>query len=100
VKRACEGRLAELHPVRGDAVETVAELKAQPGTDLGVVGSASLVRNLHAVGLIDRYTLPFCPLALARGARLLDGPAPPTDSELTRVVATTKGVIIARYQRA
>ncbi|MDX6319929.1 MAG: hypothetical protein QOD35_3329 [Nocardioidaceae bacterium] len=84
----------------GEAVQTVAELKAQPGADLGVIGSASLVRSLHAAGLIDRYTLLFCPLTLASGARLFDGTAPPTDFELTRSVATSKGVIIAHYQRA
>jgi dihydrofolate reductase len=39
--------------LRGDAVETVAELKAGPGGDLGIIGSASLVRTLHAAGLID-----------------------------------------------
>jgi dihydrofolate reductase len=86
--------------LRGEAVQTVAELKAQSRTDLGVVGSASLVRNLHAAGLIDRYTLLFCPLTLGSGARLFDGPAPPTDFELTRSLATSKGVIIAHYQRA
>jgi dihydrofolate reductase len=84
----------------GEAVETVAELKAQPGADLGVIGSASLVRSLHAARLIDRYTLLFCPLTLGSGARLFDGPAPPTDLELTRSVTTSKGVIIAHYQRA
>jgi dihydrofolate reductase len=85
--------------LRGDAVDTVAELKAQPGMDLGIVGSASLVRSLHAAALIDRYTLLFCPLTLGSGARLFEGPAPPTDFELVRSVATTKGVLIAHYQR-
>jgi dihydrofolate reductase len=85
--------------LRGDAVDTVAELKAQPGMDLGIVGSATLVRSLHAAALIDRYTLLFCPLTLGSGARLFEGPAPPTDFELVRSVATTKGVLIAHYQR-
>jgi dihydrofolate reductase len=85
--------------LRGEAVETVDELAAQPGTDLGVIGSASLVRSLHAAALIDRYTLLLCPLTLGSGVRLFDGPAPPTDFELTRSVATTKGVIIAHYLR-
>jgi dihydrofolate reductase len=43
--------------LRGDAVDTVAELKARPGRDLSIIGSASLVRSLHAAALIDRYTL-------------------------------------------
>ena len=85
--------------LRGDAAATVAGLKAQPGLDLAVIGSASLVRSLHAAGLIDRYTLLIHPLTLGSGTRLFDSPAPLTEFELTGSVATTKGVIIARYTR-
>jgi dihydrofolate reductase len=85
--------------LRGDAAGTVAGLKAQPGRDLSIIGSASLVRSLHAAALIDRYTLVICPLTLGGGARLFEGPAPLTEFELTSSVATTKGVIIARYSR-
>ena len=85
--------------LRGDAASAVAELKAEPGGDLGIIGSASLVRSLHAAGLIDRYTLLICPLTLGGGARLFEGPAPLTEFELTGSVATTKGVIIAQYTR-
>ena len=85
--------------LHGDAAGTVAELKAQPGGDLGIVGSVSLVRSLHAAGLIDRYTLVICPVTLGTGARLFEGPAPLTEFELTSSVTTTKGVIIAQYAR-
>lgn len=85
--------------LRGDAVQMVAELKAESGGDLGIIGSASLVRSLHAAGLIDRYTLLICPLTLGSGARLFEGPAPLTEFELTGSVVTTKGVIIAQYAR-
>ena len=85
--------------LRGDAVGTVAELKAQPGRDLSIIGSVSLVRSLHAAALIDRYTLVMCPLTLGSGTRLFEESAPLTEFELTGSVATTKGVIIAQYTR-
>jgi dihydrofolate reductase len=85
--------------LRGDAVELVAKLKAQSDSDLGIIGSASLVRSLHAAALIDRYTLLICPLTLGSGARLFEGAAPLAEFELTGSVATTKGVIIAQYTR-
>jgi len=85
--------------LRGDAVDTVTELKAQRGNDLSIIGRASLVRTLQAAGLIDYYTLLIHPLILGRGARLFEGPAPLTEFDLTGSVATTKGVIIARYTR-
>ena len=85
--------------LRGDAAGTVAELKARSDRDLGIVGSASLVRSLHAAALIDNYTLLIAPLTLGSGTRLFEGPAPRCEFELTRSVATTKGVIIAQYTR-
>jgi len=85
--------------LRGDAVDTVAKLKAESDKNLSIIGSASLVRSLHAAGLIDHYTLVLCPLTLGSGSRLFEGPAPLTDFELTNSVTTTKGVIIAQYDR-
>lgn len=85
--------------LRGDAVETVSKLRADSDRDLSVIGSASLVRSLHAAGLIDHYTLLIMPLTLGSGRRFLDGPAPLTKFELISCVSTTTGVIIARYTR-
>ncbi len=83
----------------GDAAGTVAKLKAEPGNDLTIIGSASLVRDLHAAGLVGNYTLLIHPLTLGTGTRLFAGPAPLTGFELTSSVTTTKGVIIAHYTR-
>lgn len=83
----------------GEAVTTVAELKATPGNDLSIVGSASLIHSLHAAGLVDNYQLLIHPLALGRGTRLFEDTAPLTEFELTDSVTTPKGVIIARYSR-
>jgi dihydrofolate reductase len=85
--------------LRGDAVDTVADLKARPGRDLSIIGSASLVRDLHAAGLIDHYTLLIHPVTLGTGTRLFEGAAPLTEFDLTTSVTTTKGVIIAHYAR-
>lgn len=85
--------------LKGEATDTVAALKEQDGKDLSVIGSASLVRSLHAAGLVDSYCLLIHPVTLGSGARLFDGPAPRTEFELTDTVTTTKGVIIAYYDR-
>jgi dihydrofolate reductase len=85
--------------LKGDAVQTVAELKASDGPDLGVIGSASLVRSLHAARLVDHYILLIHPLVLGQGARLFDETSPVTEFRLTNSVVTGTGVIIASYQR-
>ncbi|MFD0684315.1 dihydrofolate reductase family protein [Actinomadura fibrosa] len=86
--------------LRGEAAEVVADLKAQPGNDLSINGSATLVRSLHAAGLIDHYTLLIHPLTLGRGLRLFDDTAPLTKFDLTGSITTPKGVIIAHYTRS
>ncbi|MEU1203739.1 dihydrofolate reductase family protein [Nocardia sp. NPDC005825] len=83
----------------GDAAESVAKLMTEEGRDLTIIGSASLVRDLHAAGLVDSYTLLIHPLTLGTGMRLFEGGAPLTEFELTGSVTTTKGVIIAHYSR-
>jgi dihydrofolate reductase len=67
--------------------------------DLQIIGSTSLVDVLHRAGLIDRYTLLITPLTLGTGARLFEHPASRAEFELMRSIVTTKGVIIAEYER-
>jgi dihydrofolate reductase len=82
----------------GDPAASVADLKSQPGPDLGIVGSAQLVRSLLAANLIDRYVLLIHPLVLGQGRRLFDERGPGVDFDLVDSVITSKGVIIATYQ--
>ena len=83
----------------GDAVQAVTELKAQPGNDLSIIGSAALVRSLHAADVIDVYTLLIHPLTLGTGARLFEHPGPLTKFTLISSTPTTTGVIMATYTR-
>jgi len=85
--------------LRGEASRTVADLKAEDGPDLAIVGSAALVRSLHAAGLIDHYTLVVHPVTLGSGSRMFEGPAPLTRFTLTRSVSTPSGLIVAYYDR-
>jgi dihydrofolate reductase len=82
----------------GDPATSVADLKSQSGPDLGVVGSAQLVRSLLKERLIDQYLLLIHPLVLGQGRRLFDDRGPEVDFELVDSVTTSKGVIIATYQ--
>jgi dihydrofolate reductase len=82
----------------GDPATSVADLKSQSGPDLGVVGSAQLVRSLLRERLIDQYLLLIHPVLLGQGRRLFDDRGPEVDFELVDTVTTSKGVIIATYQ--
>src|SRR5690242_1312725 len=85
----------------GDAAETVATLKQEPGVDLVVLGSGELIRSLMRRNLIDRFILIIHPLVLGTGRRLFaaDGSAF-AKFRLTDSVPTTTGAIIATYDLA
>jgi len=82
----------------GDPAVSVAKLKAEAGPDVGIVGSAQLVRSLLRENLIDQYVLLIHPLVLGQGRRLFDDRGLGVDFELVDNVTTSKGVIIATYQ--
>jgi dihydrofolate reductase len=84
----------------GDAAETVARLKAQPGKDIGILGSGDLLQTLIKHGLVDQYVLLIHPLLLGQGHRLFNDDNPRAALRLVKSVTTTTGVIIATYQSA
>ena len=59
--------LPELNPRE---IET---MKRQPGKDMIVFGSASIVSQLTQHGFIDEYQFVVCPVLLGSGRRLLSG---------------------------
>src|SRR5262249_1522354 len=52
---------------KGDLAEEVKRLKQQPGPDLVILGSASLVAQLSAARLIDEYQIVLSPIVLGEG---------------------------------
>ncbi len=61
---------AEPTVARGDLVEEVARLKAQPGEFINALGGARFAQSLVAAGVIDEYRLIVHPVALGRGLPL------------------------------
>lgn len=58
--------------LKGDAVETVAALKAEAGKDVYVFGSAELLGALLAAGLVDEYRICLAPVVLGAGRPLFE----------------------------
>jgi dihydrofolate reductase len=86
--------------LRGEAAETVARLREQPGKDLVILGSGELVRSLMRSRLIDEYILLIHPLILGSGRRLFDEGNEIAALRLVEARTTTTGVVIATYQPA
>ncbi|MET9019146.1 dihydrofolate reductase family protein [Actinopolymorpha sp. NPDC004070] len=58
--------------LKGDLVEAVTALKNEPGDQIGMSGSVSVVRQLLAAGLVDELHLLVHPIAVRKGARLFE----------------------------
>ncbi len=82
--------------LHGDLVETVTELKEQPG-HIALSGSVSVVRQLLAAGLVDELQLFVHPIAVGEGARLFDGSLPTIPLKLITSQAFETGVLNLVY---
>ena len=82
----------------GDAVTAVQELKAKPGGDLLLYGSADLVTELMAHRLVDEYRLSIYPVVLGSGKHLFRDRI---DLHYLRLVTTRvfpTGIVLLTYQ--
>ncbi|GIH06732.1 deaminase [Rhizocola hellebori] len=84
--------------LKGEAAQSVAQLKADLDQDLVVLGSGELVQALLSHGLIDTYILLIHPLVLGTGTRLFRDGNPLAKLRLVDTTPTTTGVIIATFQ--
>lgn len=84
--------------LRGDVAEAVAALKAEPGGDLGIMGSGALIQTLLAHNLIDEFLLMIHPLVLGSGHRLFPAGSPHATLKLIDAATTPTGVLVARYE--
>jgi len=86
--------------LKGEAVETVAQLKRQNDKDLLVMGSGELVQSLQQHGLVDEFLLLIHPLVLGSGRRLFKNDGAYAPLRLINCVTTTTGVLMASYRPA
>ncbi len=82
--------------LRGDLVEAVTALKAQPGGPIAMSGSVSVVRQLLAAGLLDELHLLVHPVAVGQGMRLF-GEGVPIALKLLSSQAFATGVLNLVY---
>lgn len=72
-------------------------MKAQPGKDLIVFGSGSIVSELARLGLIDEYQFAVCPVLLGSGQSLVRGVSQRLPLDLLEAKRLPSGDVILRY---
>ena len=85
--------------ISGDLAEAVTELKQQPGKNIGVHGSPTLVEGLLHADLLDEMRLEIYPVVAGTGARLFKDGNAPKRLDLANSKTTANGVAILTYQR-
>lgn len=86
--------------IKGSLAEAVDRLKRQPGKNIGVAGSPTLVRNMLQEGLVDVLTLSVHPVIAGRGRRLFDDWSDLRRLDLIGSQTTRSGVAILTYRPA
>lgn len=82
----------------GDVLGAIAELRAQDGGVLGVMGSSVLVRSLLASDLVDELLLMIEPVVLGGGKRIFADDGRLHAFELVDTTVATTGVIVCTYR--
>ncbi len=85
--------------IKGKPTEAIARLKQQPGKDIGVMGSPTLVRSLLQNDLLDELTLMLHPVVVGHGKCLFQDWGDLKRLKLVDSKTTRSGVLISTYSR-
>jgi dihydrofolate reductase len=85
--------------IKGNLVGEITRLKQQPGKDIGMSGSGTLVQSLLRHNLIDELNLLIYPVVLGRGKRLFEDGVN-VNVQLKQSTTSRSGVLLTTYQLA
>ena len=81
-----------------DALGAVERLRSEPGGDINVMGSANLVTQLVAAGVVDEYHLMIEPIILGGGKSIFPRDGHARALELVSTTTTSTGVHVCTYR--
>ena len=85
--------------IKSNVIEEIRRLKQQPGSMIGISGSATLVHSLLNAGLVDEIQVLVHPIVLGKGVRLFpDGYHSPLTLADSKILPN--GVVFLTYQIA
>jgi dihydrofolate reductase len=84
--------------VKENIAEEISKIKQQPGKDVVIFGSGSIVSTLMQLGLIDEYRIIVNPVVLGNGKPLFKGINDKQNLKLLKTMVFGSGVVILYYQ--
>ena len=86
--------------VKGDLAREMRKLKKEPGPDMVILGSGSIVSQLAQQNLIDEYQIALSPIVLGNGRTMFEGLKEKLNLKLTKSRTFGNGTVFACYQPA
>ena len=86
--------------VTGDIEAAVRRMKDEPGPDMVILGSGTIVSQLTDARLIDEYQVVVVPVVLGSGRTMFDGVKERMDLRLTRSRVFENGNVVLWFQPA
>ena len=84
--------------IKGNVAEEINKLKQQPGKNISIGGSPTLVRSLLQEGLLDELRLLVHPVIVGHGKRLFTDGMDLKNLKLVDSKTTSTGVVIVTYE--
>ena len=84
--------------VKGDIAAEVRKMKNEPGDDMVIMGSGTIVSQMAQHGLVDEYQLVVYPVVLGKGRTMFDGLEDQLSLKLTKTRAFGNGNVLLCYQ--
>lgn len=84
--------------LKGDLTTEVRKLKQEPGPNIVIMGSGSIVAQLADAGLIDEYQIVLNPLVVGNGRTLFEGVKRKLPMKLARSRAFGNGNVVVCYE--
>lgn len=84
--------------VSEEATVAMKRIKAESGSDLAILGSGTLVRDLARAGLIDEFQIVVNPVVLGAGRKLFEAIGTPLRLERREVRSFGNGNVFIRYR--
>ena len=86
--------------VKSNVEEEIQKIKKQPGKDIVILGSGSIVSELAPLGLIDEYRLMVNPVVLGAGKPLFKGIKDRLNLKLIKAKTFKSGNVLLYYEAA
>jgi dihydrofolate reductase len=86
--------------MKGDLGSEVRKMKKEPGEDIAILGSGTIVSQLTQEGLIDEFQLVVHPVVIGAGMTPFEGVKKKLDLRLTKTRTFPNGNVLLCYQPA